>query len=205
MEFYRHRCECGCNEQIVVRKSHKYDGVPKYIKDHNFRKGYWEGKKRTKEQRINIAVGTRIAMNTLEIKNKLRKPKTEEHKEKLKIASMGNQSAKGSIRTEGFKENCKNLMKGNKRGIGKRSESTKRNNSNAAKRNWQNLEYRKKRLTALHKHHIYLDGDDEKILMLSSSKHLQLHSKAYEYLVEINKIEHYIKWFDKKYNLFRKE
>ena len=60
-------------------------------------------------------------------------------------------------------------------------------------------------LDLLHKHHIYLDGDNNKILMLTGSKHRKLHARAYDYLVEIGKIDNYIKWFDKKYGLFRKE
>ncbi len=159
---------------------------------------------RTIKQKENISIGTRKALNKPEIKSKMKKPKTKAHKKKIKIASMGNQNAKGAERSEAFKEKSKKIMKGNQNARGKRSRKTRKNNSRASKKNWKNPQYREKRLNALHKHHIYLDDDDDKkTLMLTSSKHLQLHSKVYEYLVEINKINDYIKWFDKKYGLFK--
>jgi len=164
-----------------------------------------KGKRRTKEQKENISIGVKESLKRPEIKEKMKKPKTKNHKKKLRIASMGNQSAKGTNRSEAFKENCKKTMMGNQNAQGKRSKKTKKNNSRASKKNWENPEYRKKRLNALHKHHIYLDEDDEKTLMLTSSKHLQLHSKAYDYLVKIDKVDGYIRWFDEKYNLFKKK
>ena len=160
---------------------------------------------RTEKQRKNISIGTRKAMNKPEVKKKLKKLKTKEHKKKLRIASMGNRSAKGAKRSRIFKENCRKTVKGNRNAIGKRSKKTRKNNSKASKRNWRNSEYIRKRKKALHKHHIYLDNNDKKTLMLTSSKHLQLHSRAYNYLVKINKVDDYIKWFDKKYNLFKKK
>lgn len=228
------KCKCGCGKEIKEQFYHKYYGIPKYIHGHNpsantpealkKRKERMkknnpmknpiiakenalkrEGAKRTKEQKENISMGVKKAIERPEVKEKMKYPKSEKHKKKLRIASMGNQSAKGAKRSKAFKENCRKTMKGNQNARGKRSKETKEKNSKASKRNWQNTKYREKRLNALHKHHIYLDGNDEKSLMLISSKHLQLHSKAYGYLVEISKIDDYIKWFDKKYGLFRKE
>lgn len=45
-----------------------------------------KGKKRTIKQRENISIGTKKAMNKPEVKDKLKKPKTEEHKKKTSIA-----------------------------------------------------------------------------------------------------------------------
>ncbi len=28
-------CQCGCNEEIIVKESHKWCGIPKYIYHHN--------------------------------------------------------------------------------------------------------------------------------------------------------------------------
>lgn len=54
---------------------------------------------------------------------------------------------------------------------------------------------------SLCRHHIYMNKDDNKILMIPRGKHRQLHSRAYDYLVKIGKVDDYIKWFDKKYGL----
>lgn len=40
---YSHLCACGCNGEIEIRKSHKSDGIPKYINGHNkanYKHGY---------------------------------------------------------------------------------------------------------------------------------------------------------------------
>jgi hypothetical protein len=58
------------------------------------------------------------------------------------------------------------------------------------------------------KHHIDLNKDNNRksnIIYLSGSKHSTLHLKAYEYLVKINKIKDYIKWFNKIYKLERQK
>jgi len=154
----------------------------------------------TKEQRVSIGAGVKKALAKIEVRNKMKKPKTEVHKKSLSLALVGNECAKGSIRTEAYRRAVGVQMKGNTYRRGKlSSDETKAKNKKASERNWANPEYREKRKNALHKHHIYLDGDDTKTLMLTSSKHLQLHSRAYEYLVETKEIDNYIKWFDKKY------
>jgi len=48
-------------------------------------------------------------------------------------------------------------------------------------------------------HHIRMDKDDNNVIKLSRSKHLQLHRIAYNYLLLINKEKDYIKWFIKNY------
>jgi len=35
--FYDRLCRCGCGQKISVDKSHKYNGIPVYIKDHSFK------------------------------------------------------------------------------------------------------------------------------------------------------------------------
>jgi hypothetical protein len=52
------------------------------------------------------------------------------------------------------------------------------------------------------KHHINLNKNDNSkhnILIIKQSKHAQLHHRAYDYLVKINKIHVYLKWFKNKY------
>jgi DNA-directed RNA polymerase subunit RPC12/RpoP len=54
----------------------------------------------------------------------------------------------------------------------------------------------------LSRHHINLNKKDERksnIFILSRAKHTQLHQRAYEYLVYIDKINDYIKWYKEKY------
>lgn len=53
----------------------------------------------------------------------------------------------------------------------------------------------------IHKHHIYLEKNSKQTIEMSVSKHRKLHSRAYDYLVELKLIEYYINWFDKKYGL----
>ena len=58
---------------------------------------------------------------------------------------------------------------------------------------------------AFDKHHIYLKGNDNRFILLTSAKHTQLHQKVYEYLLEkYGKygIDDYLKWFDEKYGLY---
>lgn len=53
-------------------------------------------------------------------------------------------------------------------------------------------------------HHADLNHQNTKktnILKLLTPKHIKLHQRAYEYLVKIELIYDYIKWFDKKYKL----
>lgn len=165
-----------------------------------------KGIRRTKEQKKNISVGVKEAMERPEVKEKMSYTKSEKHKGKLSKALMGNQSAKGHKWTDEQKNILSESLKGNQRKKGTYcSKESKKRMGLASKKKWQNPKFREKRLNALHKHHIYLDDNDEKILMLTSSKHLQLHSKTYEYLVEINVIDDYIKWFERKYGLSREE
>lgn len=126
-------------------------------------------------------------------------PRTKEHRKKLSIASMGNQSAKGAIRSEEYKKKVSKAMTGKRNATGKRSKGTKKRISEVSLRNWQDPEYRKKRLSAPHEHHIHLIGKET--LSLTSAKHLQLHQRAYNYLVETGKVNDYIEWFDKQFGL----
>ncbi len=52
------------------------------------------------------------------------------------------------------------------------------------------------------KHHKDLNKENNQkrnILILTNSQHQSLHRRAYDYLVKINKINNYIKWFKRKY------
>ena len=31
IQYYSHLGVCGCEDKIEIKKSHKYDGIPKYI------------------------------------------------------------------------------------------------------------------------------------------------------------------------------
>ena len=86
----------------------------------------------------------------------------------------------------------------------KHTEETKRKISLTLKGRRHTEETKKKiketNKKVLHRHHIYLDGNsNDKILLLTSSKHSQIHQRTYNYLVEIGKIDDYIKWFKEKY------
>jgi len=53
------------------------------------------------------------------------------------------------------------------------------------------------------RHHINLNRRDNKdlniLILPNMNKHRQLHARAYDYLVKINQITEYIKWFKKIY------
>jgi len=40
MNYYKHTCKCGCGGQIEIRGSHKYDGIPSYIRGHSSKGKY---------------------------------------------------------------------------------------------------------------------------------------------------------------------
>lgn len=35
VQYYPNLCVCGCGSQIVIKKWHKWEGIPKYISGHN--------------------------------------------------------------------------------------------------------------------------------------------------------------------------
>jgi predicted P-loop ATPase/GTPase len=76
-------------------------------------------------------------------------------------------------------------------------------NNNPAKRLEVREILKKNHATAdtLTKHHIYLKENSDKIIITTYRKHKILHSRAYDYLVEIGLIDKYLIWFDKKYGL----
>lgn len=58
------------------------------------------------------------------------------------------------------------------------------------------------------RHHIDLNQKNNKksnILFLLRKTHKQLHSRAYNYLVETGLIKKYLTWFNKKYGLYKEE
>lgn len=83
----------------------------------------------------------------------------------------------------------------------KHTDETKRKISETKKGKKLSEEHKRNMKNAFHKHHIDLNGNSNRILLLTNSKHQQLHIKGYDYLVEINRIDNYIKWFDKKFGL----
>jgi hypothetical protein len=65
-------------------------------------------------------------------------------------------------------------------------------------------EVKEKKRNSIVKHHIYLKENSNEVILLKSSKHAQLHSRAYEYLFFIKGkegINEYLKWFKEKYGL----
>jgi len=142
---------------------------------------------------------------------------TEEHKEKLRIAHKNKHYSFETEFKDGIKHpsyidgrtlkkyyciDCrKEIVYGAKRcrscasrEVGNRFE-VKKKKSKTMKKVWQNSKFRKKHKDILHKHHIDLDGDDKRVLFLTNSEHRKLHVKAYNYLVEIGKIDDYLIWF----------
>jgi hypothetical protein len=66
--------------------------------------------------------------------------------------------------------------------------------------NYNKTHKRKLNKYTLHRHHKNLNRNDNtknNILILTCSNHRKLHAYAYNYLVKLNLIDKYIKWFNK--------
>lgn len=127
---------------------------------------------------------------------------TQKTKQKIRKAKLGRPSGrKGKHHTEKTKRKLSESRKGKYTGkdnpfYGKTH--TKRARELISKGN----SFSKANLKC--KHHIDLDKKNiakENLLKLTNSKHQKLHRRAYNYLVEINKVDKYLNWFDKKYGL----
>jgi len=103
MNYYSHTCKCGCGGKIQVKKSHRYDRIPEYIKGHNKSQ---LGKKRTEEQRqtlSNSLKGRRTWNKGLKgVMKAWNKGLTKENNESMKIIS---DKKKGYKITEKNREN----------------------------------------------------------------------------------------------------
>lgn len=136
---------------------------------------------------------------------------TQEHKDNISKANKDKNSASyidGRSLKQYYCSDCEREIS-----VGK-----KRCGSCNGKKNWKDDKYRKKNKTSnghkhtketrdklkngLDRHHIYLKENSDKTILLTGPKHRQLHARAYNYLVEIKKVDNYIKWFDNKYSLF---
>jgi len=92
-------CACGCNQEIIFKKYHKYVGIPKYIRGHNMRgKTAWNKNiLHTEQHKINISIGIRNSEKFQEaIKNSYGKVSsfkgkhhTEESKQKNREKHLG--------------------------------------------------------------------------------------------------------------------
>ncbi len=93
-------CGCNCNESIIIKKNHKYNGIPKYILGHNKAHLGKLHSEKTK-QKIRENRPNNLGKNnpnfgkhpSEETKQKMRKkklgiPLTEEHKQKIRNNSV---------------------------------------------------------------------------------------------------------------------
>ncbi len=128
-QYYSHLCACGCGGKIEIKKSHKYDGIPKYINGHHFK-----GKNHLEESKEKIrvkALGRKYSEETIQKRvQKLKGQKrTKETRQKI---SEGN---KGKKRTEEQKKAASERVSGENHPMyGKtRSEETRQKISEAHK------------------------------------------------------------------------
>lgn len=80
------------------------------------------------------------------------------------------------------------------------SEKRKKKFSKSQRKRFKKIDRKK----VIARHHIDLNKDNkekENILLLNYSVHRKLHNNAYRYLVKMNQIKDYLKWFDKNYGL----
>lgn len=135
--------------------------------------------------------------------------KTESHKKNISKAQKGNKYALGKhwkVSEKGRENMSKSKRDENNPMFSrKHSEKTKRKISKAMKGKEISEEHKRKIGIANKgkkvEHHIYLKENGGETIKLSRSKHRQLHERAYDYLVKINEISNYLKWFDKKFGL----
>jgi len=155
MNYYSHTCKCGCGGKIQVKKSHRYDRIPEYIKGHNKSQ---LGKKRTEEQRqtlSNSLKGRRTWNKGLKgVMKAWNKGLTKENNESMKIIS---DKKKGYKITEKNRENLvdshlafyKNGGKVWNDGVrGCFSEESRLQISNTVSLLWKTEEYNKKQKEA---------------------------------------------------------
>ena len=154
-------CKCGCGQPIIIKRHHKWRGVPDFIHGHSSRI-------------INGMKGKKHKPETLKKYSKMRigKPKSEEHKKKI------GESQKGRIHTP----QCL-FKKGNTIGKGrKHSKETRKKMSEARKGFIVSDETRKKisdghrgiPLSKEHKRKLSLAGKNRKL----TEKHKNRISKA---------------------------
>lgn len=129
-KYYDHLCGCGCRGRIPIRRSHRRDGIPKYLPGHNRR-----GKKNTSEHNHRISEGRMGISCSESAKRKLSayntgKHLSEETKKKIAYSSTNRRQSKESI------------------------EKIRRYNSTDAYKNshWNNPEYIRKQIQARNVH-----------------------------------------------------
>ena len=122
--------------------------------------------------------------------------RTEEHRRKIR------EGHKGLKHSEETKGKMRESHKGKKFSDEHKRKLSENNVGFKGKKHTE--ESKRKKRNALYKHHIYLEKNSDKIMLLSSSKHMQLHMKAYDYIYDkYNEqgIDDYIKWFNEKFGL----
>lgn len=101
----KHFCVCGCNQKIIIKRNHKWFGIPKLISGH-----------KTKEQRKEMGLKCRGRKNSEETKRKMSKAAigrklSEEHKKKISDSEKGKKMSEESKRK--ISENSKSPSKEN--------------------------------------------------------------------------------------------
>ena len=94
----KHFCQCGCGQEIIIKLHQYYDGIPKYLKGHQF-----IGKHLSKETKNKISE-SHIGMKV-----------SEETKKKLSEINIGEKNPNYGLKRS--KETCKKISDANK-GIG---------------------------------------------------------------------------------------
>ena len=83
-EYYKHLCACGCEGRIEIRKTHKYDGIPKYLPGHHMK-----NMKLSEEWKSNISKG---------MKGKKKAPFSIKHRKNISKSKKGKKQSKETIR-----------------------------------------------------------------------------------------------------------
>lgn len=157
----------------------------------SFKKGH----KVSLKMRKKISIKTKEAMKNPLIRKKLsilmKKRLTKKERKRL------SQIAKGRKHTLAYKKYMSKIMKG-------RATKWLKGKPSNSKGHHLTEEHKNKLRTAIQKHHIDLNKENNKkrnLLYLSPKIHQYLHKWAYRYLVEIGQIKAYMKWFENRLNI----
>lgn len=174
-KYYNLLCFCGCNNKIEMKSSHKYDGIPRFIKGHQSRirktrekiRKTLTGRKHTKERIENMRksrVGKKNPKNSEFMKKKWQDPKYRENQKRKRIGKKQSKETiekrrKSNIGKKRSKETIERMRKAATGRINSKEMIEKIRKTLAGRKNpkhskimfkkWQDTVYKEKQIKAI--------------------------------------------------------